>query len=386
LEEALLVRKNKLVSILAVAGLAVATLGFTASTSHAAVFQVRLYVSGDTNVERMWLTELIPAFEKANPNYNVDVSSFDLHGKNDALTLAKIIAASKLKRDAGFDVIEAGFVQELGLKGYLTIPTSSRMPNINNVPASLLAMSKGGIPYRASTVLLAYNSQVVTTPPKTLDDLIAWIKANPGRFTYNVPSGGGSGYSFAQTVVDKYLTDAEIEKLVTEVNKPLQAKWKQGFDLLKSLNPYTYGKNGTYPSNNAATLSLVSNGSVDMATVWSDQFLSGLKAGTIPSYWKVAQVSDRSLTGGPAILGIPKGTRQGVAAQRFVNWLLSPVAQNIIVGGTLNGYPVVPVSMLSTANQGKFAVGTDVSKLRSSYLSSNNTDFKNQWALEVPGK
>ena len=55
-------RKNKLVSILAVAGLAVATLGFTASTSHAAVFQVRLYVSGDTNVEKMWLTELIPEF------------------------------------------------------------------------------------------------------------------------------------------------------------------------------------------------------------------------------------------------------------------------------------------------------------------------------------
>lgn len=65
LEEALLVRKNKLVSILAVAGLAVATLGFTASTSHAAVFQVRLYVSADTNVENLYLKELIPAFEKS---------------------------------------------------------------------------------------------------------------------------------------------------------------------------------------------------------------------------------------------------------------------------------------------------------------------------------
>jgi SET domain-containing protein len=79
------VRKNKLVSVLAAAGLAVATLGFTASTSHAAVFQVRLYVSADTNVENLYLKELIPAFEKAFPNYQVDLSSFDLHGKNDAL-------------------------------------------------------------------------------------------------------------------------------------------------------------------------------------------------------------------------------------------------------------------------------------------------------------
>ncbi len=379
-------RKNKLVSILAVAGLAVATLGFTASTSHAAVFQVRLYVSGDTNVEKMWLTELIPAFEKANPNYTVDVSSFDLHGKNDALTLAKIMAAAKLKKDAGFDVIEAGFVQELGLKGFLTIPSTSRIPNISKVPDSLMELAKGGIPYRASTVLLAYNSKVVATPPKTMDDLLVWIKANPGRFTYNQPSGGGSGYAFAQSVIDKYMTDADIKTLVNEVNKPLQAKWKAGFDVLKSLNPYTYGKNGTYPSGNAATLSLVSNGSVDMATVWSDQFLSGLKAGTIPSYWKVAQISGPALTGGPAMLGVPKGSRQGVAAQRFINWVLSPAAQNIIVGGTLNGYPVIPVTLLSEANQSKFAVGTDISTLRPGYLSSNSTDFKNQWALEVPGK
>ncbi|CAB4982515.1 unannotated protein [freshwater metagenome] len=334
----------------------------------------------------MWLTELIPAFEKANPNYNVDVSSFDLHGKNDALTLAKIMAAAKLKKDAGFDVIEAGFVQELGLKGFLTIPSTSRIPNISKVPDSLMELAKGGIPYRASTVLLAYNSKVVATPPKTMDDLLVWIKANPGRFTYNQPSGGGSGYAFAQSVIDKYMTDADIKTLVNEVNKPLQAKWKAGFDVLKSLNPYTYGKNGTYPSGNAATLSLVSNGSVDMATVWSDQFLSGLKAGTIPSYWKVAQISGPALTGGPAMLGVPKGSRQGVAAQRFINWVLSPAAQNIIVGGTLNGYPVIPVTLLSEANQSKFAVGTDISTLRPGYLSSNSTDFKNQWALEVPGK
>jgi putative spermidine/putrescine transport system substrate-binding protein len=378
--------RNKKIGL--VAGVVVAISALIASTTQAtaAPFQVRLYVSADTNIERLWLTELIPAFERANRNYNVDLSSFDLHGKNDALTLAKITAAAKTKKDPGFDVIEAGFALQLGVSGLLQIPSASRMPNLNNVSPKLLAISKGGIPYRASTVLLAYNSKVVSTPPKTLDDLITWIKANPGRFTYNVPSGGGSGYAFAQTVVDKFLTQAEIDTLVNEPNKALQAKWKDGFALLRSLNPYTYGKNGTYPSNNAATLALVSNGSVDMATVWSDQFQSGLKNGTIPSYWKVTQISNPALTGGPSVLGIPKGTRNGVAAQKFVNWLLSPEAQNIIVGGSVNGYPIIPISLLSEANQAKFGVGTDVSSLRPSYLSANNTDFKNAWALEVPGK
>jgi len=378
--------RNKKLGLAAGVVVAIAALIASATQATAATFQVRLYVSADTNVEKLYLNELIPAFEAANRNYKVDLSSFDLHGKNDALTLAKIIAASKTKKDPGVDVIDAGFNTQLGLSGYLTIPSASRVPNLNNVPASLIAMGKGAVPYRASTVLLAYNPRVVATPPKTLDDLITWIKANPGRFTYNVPSGGGSGYAFAQTVADKFLTDAERKTLVNEVNKPLQAKWKDGFALLRSLNPYTYGKNGTYPANNAATLALIANGSVDMATVWSDQFASGIKAGTIPSYWKVAQISNPALTGGPSFLGVPKTSRNAIAAQKFINWVLSPEAQNIIVGGSLNGYPVVPITLLSAANQDKFAVGTDVSTLRPGYLSSNSTDFKNAWALEVPGK
>jgi len=263
--------RNKKLGLVAGVVVAIAALLASATQATAATFTVRLYVSADTNVEKLYLNELIPAFERANRNYNVDLSSFDLHGKNDALTLAKIVAASKTKKDPGVDVIDAGFNTQLGLSGYLTIPSASRVPNIRNVPQSLIDMGKGAVPYRASTVLLAYNPRVVATPPKTLDDLITWIKANPGRFTYNVPSGGGSGYAFAQTVADKYLTDAERTTLVNEVNKTLQTKWKDGFTLLRSLNPYTYGKNGTYPANNAATLALIANGSVDMATVWSDQ-------------------------------------------------------------------------------------------------------------------
>ena len=50
----------------------------------------------------------------------------------------------------------------------------------------------------APPVLLAYDSTKVTAPPKTLDELIAWIKANPGKFTYNSPSTGGSGGSFVR--------------------------------------------------------------------------------------------------------------------------------------------------------------------------------------------
>ena len=136
--------RNKKFGLVAGVVVAIAALIASATQATAATFTVRLYVSADTNVEKLYLNELIPAFEAANRNYKVDLSSFDLHGKNDALTLAKIIAASKTKKDPGVDVIDAGFNTQLGLSGYLTIPSASRVPNLNNVPASLIAMGKIG--------------------------------------------------------------------------------------------------------------------------------------------------------------------------------------------------------------------------------------------------
>ncbi|MDQ0029407.1 hypothetical protein [Arthrobacter bambusae] len=47
---------------------------------------VTVFISGDTNVQNLWEKSLVPAFEKANPGYNVKVT-LDLHGEHDAQTL-----------------------------------------------------------------------------------------------------------------------------------------------------------------------------------------------------------------------------------------------------------------------------------------------------------
>jgi putative spermidine/putrescine transport system substrate-binding protein len=40
-----------------------------------------------------------------------------------------------------------------------------------------------------------YNPQRVKTPPKTADELKAWVKANPGKFMYARPANSGPGRS-----------------------------------------------------------------------------------------------------------------------------------------------------------------------------------------------
>src|SRR5690606_34202843 len=59
------------------------------------------------------------------------------------------------------------------------------------------------LPYRGSQVLLAYDTTKLSPAdvPKTWEDLVAWIKANPGQFVYNRPDKGGSGGNFVRRAI-----------------------------------------------------------------------------------------------------------------------------------------------------------------------------------------
>lgn len=377
--------KKKLIGAFALTTITALSLGVTAPVSQAAGTTVRLYISADTNIQDLWVKTLIPAFTKDFPQYDVDVT-FDRNGANDAQTLAKITAAVATKRDPGMDLIDGGISTTLGGAGLLfPLSYTSLIPNLKNVPKVLIANGKGAIPYRASTVLMAYNSKNVKNPPKTLNEVLTWIKANPGKFTYNAPSGGGSGASFVVTVLDSQLTAAETLKLQTVADKETQAKWAKGWEILRSLNKYTYGQNGTYPTNNAGTLDLLSKGLVDLAPVWSDQIASALKAGTMPKDIKVYSITNPSLTGGPAFLSIPATAKNRSAARALVNWVLTPAAQSLIVAGNMNGLPVIPVSKLDTEVAANIS-SIDITTLRPGYYSTNGNDMKAAWANEVPGK
>lgn len=377
-------KKSRISKWLAVATAAGLIVGGALQPAKAATSTIRLYISADTNVKDLWEKSLIPEFNKVYPDYEVQVI-YDRNGQNDQQTLARVVASKVTRKDPGMDVIDGGITVQLGGAGLLWRPTTGLLPNLRNVPRVLLTNGKGGVPYRASTVLLAYNSKNVKNPPKTLNELLTWIRANPGKFTYNAPSGGGSGYSFVQTVIDSQLSKADINTLVTAPNKALQAKWAKGWEILRGLNKFTYGQNGTYPVNNQGTLDLLAKGLVDMGSVWSDQIASALKAGTMPKDIKTTTIANPSFTGGPAFLGIPSNSPNRNGARLLVNWVLSPAAQNIIVSGAMNGLPVIPQGLLSEEVAATIA-DLDITTLRPAYLSSNASDLRSAWAAEVPGK
>ena len=340
-----------------------------------------VYASGDVNVQNLWQNNIIPHFEKANKGIYVKFI-FSEHGNDDGTTLARIGAAVKGRHWPGVDLVDGGLVTTMASAGLNQPVSKATAPNIKKVNPDLLVPVKGAaIPYRGSSVVLAYNSDKVKSAPKTLDALLDWIRANPGKFTYNSPNSGGSGYSFAETVVDSLLSPAILKQMDQGYDPSLQSNWKQGLDLLHSLNKYMYG-NGVYPNGNAAVLNLLAQGQIWMAPVWSDQALTALKTGQLGSNIKLTQISSPSFTGGAAYLAVPKTAKHKKVLYKFVNYILSPDAQQMIVD-VMAGFPAIDVKYMGDAIKQKFQ-DVNANVLRPTFQTKMGNDFKAAWQQSVP--
>lgn len=309
--------------------------GGSAAPSAAEDKELVFYSGGDTNVQDLHQKQIIPAFEKAT---GIKVTfTFLEHGTGAQGIYDRIKAQSDAgKAQWDIDLWESD-------TGYYTRPddlflqvTDKDIPNLSKVPKPTLDFVQNkAVPYRGSSVVLAYSSDKVANPPQSYDQLLDWIKANPGKFAYNEPSTGGSGDAFVIAMLYKY---SDYNKYISQPFSAANEKdWDAAFAALKALAPSLYGK-GTYPKGNAGTLDLLNRGEIWMGTVWSDQSTQALAAGQLPKTVKITQINP-AFNGGAAYLGITKKATHKQAAMKYLNFLLEPAQQSLIVTGAMSGYP-----------------------------------------------
>lgn len=341
---------------------------------------VTVYSNSDTNIRDLWKKHLIPKFEKDNPGIKVKFQ-FDQHGENVQQIMAKLAAATKQNKDSGIDLLEeAG--DRAGQADLLADPTG-HISNLNSIPKSIMStVEKNAVPYRGSSVLLAYLPDKVSHPPKSLHELLEWIKKHPGKFTYNKPGTGGSGDSFVQTVLSYYLSDQILKKMTSGYHKNLEKHWGKGFSVLANLNKDMY-QNGVYPSGNNGPMKLMENHQIWMLPAWSDQFLSSQEHGTIPKEAKAIQITHPSFTGGATEMGVPKASPRKKQAFKMMNWLLEP-EQQATIAKSISGYPAIPMSKLPKKLQSRFA-DADVGHLRPGFNDDMINDMHKLWSEKVPG-
>lgn len=347
--------------------------------------KVTLWATGSDNVRTIFETLTKDFNENSDyaDKYEVELQ-FMLSGTG-AQTLADMVAAAAKanQTETDYDIIDMSgddlskIVSQIGEESFVKLD-DSKLPNAASVEAESTVATDYVQPYRGTTVILAYDSEAVPEPPKTMDELVEWMKANPGRFAYNTPGTGGAGDSFVRTAVYNFLP----EEAITSDDPKWEEQWDEGFEFLASIHPYMYKSGGSivYPNKNQGTLDLLNQGEIDMCINWADMVLSQRAQGAIKDTIKITQI-EPALTGSLQTLAIPTFGSNEDGAYAFMDYMLSPEAQQIMVE-QMAAIPLIDTEGMDMTGYEDLQ-DLDVSNFRIMSIGDLATDFNERWDNEI---
>lgn len=346
---------------------------------------ITLWASGSQNVGDIYET-LVEEFNTNSEyadKYQVDFQ-FMLSGTGTQSLTDMLIAAHKAgQTNTDYDIVDLGgddlskVVSQAGEEMLVKLD-KTKIPNSSKVSAESTVATDYVQPYRGTTVIMAYDSEAVENPPKTVDELVAWMEENPGRFAYNAPGTGGAGDSFARSMVYNFMDEAAM----TSDDTSWEEEWDEGFQFLADIHPYMYESGGSivYPNKNQGTLDLLNQGEIDMCPNWADMVLSQRAQGTIKDSIKIYQI-EPSLTGSLQSLAIPTFGSHEEGAYAFMDFMLSDTAQEILVK-QMAAIPLVDTSNMDLTGY-EDLMELDVSNFRIMSIGDLGTDFNTRWDSEI---
>ena len=223
----------------------------------------------------------------------------------------------------GTDGLAAGIQDKLyvDLKQYYDSFFPNLMANYQPAAASMatLAQDQGiELVWYPSGPLLEYDPSKVSTVPGSPADLLAWAKANPGKFQYAEPANSGPGRTFLMGL--PYLLND------SDPSDPTNG-WTNTWAYLTELNQYI----STYPSGTTATMKNLAAGTVNIIASTTGWYINPRALGTVPASMKVAKFDQFTWVSDAQYGVIPKGVSNDVliANLRLLAWLLEPAQQAV---------------------------------------------------------
>ncbi|WP_028273413.1 extracellular solute-binding protein [Atopococcus tabaci] len=379
-----MLKKKKHMGLLMAGAALLAACGNDAAAGEDGKDVVTLWAGGSDNV-RIAMESVVDAFNDSEygEDYELELE-YILSGSGTQSLRDRIVAAQKAgETDTDYDLIltsDSEFVSyvEEGGEDIFTPVDFEKVPNAENLQASVSVGEDYLVPYRGTTVVLAYNSDNVPTPPKTADELYQWIKDNPGRFAYNTPGSGGAGSSFVTTAVYNSLP----EEALTSQDESWKDQWDEGFGLLEELHPHMYQSGGqvVYPNKNQGTLDLLANQEVDIIPAWADMVIQQIGQGTLPESTKIAQI-DPSFTGNVDAMVMPSIGSDVEGAHAVMDFMLTEEAQSILLD-EMAAIPLIDAANLESENSALLE-GLDVREFRVSSLGTLGTELNERWDQDI---
>lgn len=180
-------------------------------------------------------------------------------------------------------------------------------------------------PYGAAQFVLVHDKKRVPNPPRSIEELLTWIRANPGRFTYPAPPDF-TGSAFVRHIFYHASGGHEVMQgpFVESVYEMIR---DTAFDILDELEAYLWEQGEFYPTNLLQLNDLFANGSIDMSMTYQANDVAVLiENGQFPSSAQ-AFVLNSGTIGNVHFVGIPTNAPNIPAALVAANLILDPVVQ-----------------------------------------------------------
>tara|TARA_R110000850_G_scaffold22357_12_gene66001 strand:+ start:1056 stop:2303 length:1248 start_codon:yes stop_codon:yes gene_type:complete len=210
------------------------------------------------------------------------------------------------------------------------------------------------VPWNRAQFAFAYDSARTENPPKSIPELIDWVKENPGEFTYPAATDF-NGSVFIRHVFyhaaggpDALLGDFDQEKFDEIAPK--------AWAILNEMEPYLWREGETYPNAIASLAQLFANREVALYFDY-DPAIFGINVenGIFPETTRSYGLQDGTI-GNTNYVAIPFNSPNKAAAMVTANYLLSFDAQYEKAKSSVWGAaPAIDVSKLDDEAGARFA-------------------------------
>ncbi len=177
------------------------------------------------------------------------------------------------------------------------------------------------------------------SPPSSLEELAAWIKKNPGRFTYAAPPNF-IGTTFLKQVLYGLVDDISVlrqpadRQTFDRVTAPL-------WEWLDRVHPDLWRSGRVFAADTTNLKTLLSDNEIDIAMTFNPgEASSAINEGLLPETTR-SFVMDYGSIGNAHFVAIPFNAGSKAGAMVVANFLLSPLAQARKNDETIWGDPTV---------------------------------------------
>jgi ABC-type uncharacterized transport system YnjBCD substrate-binding protein len=304
----------------------------------AAQVTLNVVTAGDTNMHDLQRNIFAPEFEKRNPGVKINAVGSGPGEPGSRVIVNKL----KSQKDAGVAKwdIDVAIVHQIVMPELIQGELVARYgPDIATYKLMTASDGKNALGFNVegyvmpmfhSQVVLAYNPEVVKTPPGTFDELVAWIKANPKKFGYNGIKGGMSGVAFTTGWV--YWKTGQYDRYAKgPYDKGAQGGWAAAIKELKSLPV-------TLTTGNNDTLDRLNRGEIAMGPVWVDMLIDLKNQGRMDPKIRMKLISP-GFPGQPMYLVVASKASNPKMARKYVEFITSPEIQAKVIVERNGWYP-----------------------------------------------